>query len=182
MSTAAPRPIRARAFISRCVAIGTFLAPGAVLTACGTAGGNGATAQSTTSTVDPAMLTVSPMTGPSSATIRTSSTVIIQGSPVAVPTQYGGRPVSPLVDDGQQVIISATGFMPVRLFSAPGAAVTWTNLTNQSEQVMFDHLAVSSPVISPGGTWSWTTVSSQSISYHSVTGLHGVVTVNPRIS
>ena len=98
---------------------------------------------------------------------------------VAVPTERASHPISSTIDDGQQIIISATGFLPPRLFSKPGIAVTWTNLTDEPQQVIFDYLPVKSPLIPPGGTFSWTSASSQSVAYKTGSGLHGVDTVNP---
>jgi hypothetical protein len=115
------------------------------------------------------------------AQIRNSPTVTVGGRTVAVPTQAHGRPVSPVVDDGQTVLISAAGFLPHRLFSSPGVPVTWTNLTDQAQRIEFDNEPVRSPAIPPGGTWSWTTQSSLSVAYRSASGLTGVITVNPRI-
>ncbi len=146
----------------------------AVLSACGGGTGRAQGAPGTTTTGPPAL------SGPTLQEIAGSSHVTINGRPVAVPTEHGGRPITPVVDDGQAVIISAKGFLPARLFSSPGVPVTWTNLTDQSQRLVFDHLRVTSTVIPPGGSWSWTSVNSQSISYHSLSGLHGVVTVNPR--
>lgn len=98
---------------------------------------------------------------------------------MAVPTEVATHPISATIDDGQQIIIAASGFLPARLFSTPNEAVTWTNLTDEPQQVIFDYLPVKSPVIPPGGTFSWTSASSQSIAYRTASGLHGVDTVNP---
>ncbi len=98
---------------------------------------------------------------------------------MAVPTEIGTTPIAPNIDDGQQIIISAGGLLPARLFSDPKIPVTWTNLTDQTEQVIFEYLPVTSPPIPPGGSFSWTSPSSQSIAYRTASGLHGVDTVNP---
>ena len=90
-------------------------------------------------------------TGPSVVEIRRSSRVTVGGKVVAVPTERASHPISSTIDDGQQIIISATGFLPPRLFSKPGIAVTWTNLTDEPQQVIFDYLPVKSPLIPPGG-------------------------------
>jgi hypothetical protein len=119
------------------------------------------------------------LTGPSAATIRQSTQVVVGGKEVAVPTEIGTTPIAPQIDDGQQIIISAAGLLPARLFSDPKIPVTWTNLTDQPQQVIFDYLPVKSPVIAPGGTFSYTSLSSESIAYHTASGLHGVDTVNP---
>lgn len=118
-------------------------------------------------------------TGPSVAEIARSTHVVVRGKDVAVPTEIGTTPIAPDIDDGQQIIISAGGFLPARLFSTPKVPVTWTNLTDQTQQVIFDYLPVKSPPIAPGASFSWTSQSSQSIAYHTSSGLHGVDTVNP---
>jgi hypothetical protein len=118
------------------------------------------------------------LTGPSVAEISGSSKVEVGGKEVSVPTD-GGRPINPQIADGQQIIISAAGFLPERLYSVPSEAIVWTNLTNQPQQVVFDYFAVTSPVIPPGGTFRYTTPSSESIAYHSKSGLHAVVTILP---
>jgi plastocyanin len=129
--------------------------------------------QSTTATT-----TASGLSGPSDSEIDESSSVTIAGKSVKVPTD-GGQPISSVIDEGQQIIISAAGFMPARLYSSPGQAIVWTNLTNESQKITFDAFSVKSPAIPPGGTWSWTTNDSESIAYHSASGLKAVVTVNP---
>jgi hypothetical protein len=119
-----------------------------------------------------------PLTGPSVTQIDASKTVDVGGKTVAVPTD-GGKPIVQGVDDGQQIVISATGFLPERLYSDPGSAIVWTNLTNQPQQILFDAFTVTSPVIPPGGSWSWKTQDSESIAYRSASGLAAVVTVLP---
>jgi plastocyanin len=104
--------------------------------------------------------------------------VVIGGKSVAVPTDQG-KAISQVIDEGQQIIISASGFLPAKLYASPSEAIVWTNLTNQPQQVVFDHFSVKSPVIAPGATWKWTTVSSESITYHSISGMHALVIVNP---
>ena len=61
-------------------------------------------------------------------------------------------------------IITVGGFLPKRLYATPSDLVVWTNLTDQPQQVVFDHFAVRSPVIPPGGKYSWTSPASESIS------------------
>ena len=131
------------------------------------------TGSTTTSTTEKAALS-----GPSVAAIDSSKTVVVAGRTVSVPTD-GGKPINPQVDDGQQIVISASGFLPARLYSNPGQAIVWTNLTDQPQRVMFDAFPVTSPVIAPGSTWSWKTQDSESIAYRSASGLTAVVTVLP---
>lgn len=145
-------------------------------TGCGSSGtGPGLHLGGTTTTTSAAARR---LTGPSAATISHSTQVVVGGKQVAVPTEIGTTPIAPQIDDGQQIIISAHGLLPARLFSNPKIPVTWTNLTDQPQQVIFDYLPVKSPVIPPGGTYSYTSLSSESIAYHTASGLHGVDTVN----
>lgn len=85
------------------------------------------------------------LTGPSVAQIEQARQVTVRGKTVAVPTEIGAHPIAAAIDDGQQVIISATGFLPQRLFSTPDEAVTWTNLTDEDQVVIFDHLRCGRP-------------------------------------
>jgi hypothetical protein len=144
---------------------------------CGSSSDGGAKAPGATS-VTSASVTERP-TGPSVSTIAHSTHVMVGGKVAAVPTEIGTTPIAPQIDDGQQIIISASGLLPARLFSNPKVPVTWTNLTNQPQQVIFDYLPVKSPVIAPGGTFSYTSQSSESIAYHTASGLKAVDTVNP---
>ena len=118
------------------------------------------------------------VTGPSLATIDSSKTVTVGGTTVKVPTD-SGKPITTEDGDGQQIIISAAGFLPLKLYSTPSVPVVWTNLTDQDQKVAFDYFSVTSPVIPPGGTFSWKTADSESIAYHSDSGMRAVVVVNP---
>lgn len=131
------------------------------------------TGSSTTSTTEKVALS-----GPSVGEIDSSKTVVVGGRTVEVPTD-GGKAINPQVDDGQQIVISASGLLPARLYSDPGEAIVWTNLTDQPQRIMFDAFAVTSPVIAPGSSWSWKTQDSESIAYRSASGLTAVVTVLP---
>ena len=118
------------------------------------------------------------VTGPSVAKIDSSTTVTIGSKTVKVPTD-SGKPITAEDGDGQQIIISAAGFLPLKLYSTPSVPIVWTNLTDQDQKVAFDYFSVISPVIPPGGTFSWKTEDSESIAYHSYSGMHAVVVVNP---
>jgi hypothetical protein len=118
------------------------------------------------------------LTGPSVSQIETEKTVQVGGRTVTVPID-GNKPINASVDDGQEIVISAAGFLPARLYSNPGEAIVWTNLTDQPQKVMFNAFVVASPVIPAGGTWSWKTQNSESIAYRSDSGLSAVVTVLP---
>jgi hypothetical protein len=159
----------------------------ASLGACGTSAKASSSSKTTTTTTAAATQGTGSSTsttekvalsGPTVAEIDGSKTVEVGGKTVKVPTD-GGKPIDSQVDDGEQIVISASGFLPARLYSNPGQAIVWTNLTDQPQQIMFDAFAVTSPVIAPGATWSWKTQDSESIAYHSASGLTAVVTVLP---
>lgn len=145
------------------------------LGACGS-GPSGSSGSTSTTSTSPATAAVH-VTGPSVQQILHSTQVVVDGKSVAVPYQIGTRPVSPIYDTGQHVLITVGGLLPKELFSARTYPVVWTNLTDQPQQVVFEHLPVTSPVIPPGGTWTFTSVSAQSISYHTHSGMHGVVQI-----
>jgi hypothetical protein len=165
---------------------GVVLALVAVLGGCGSngkAGDSATTSMTTTTSTQPTTATSTtilsiPVTGPSLATIAGSKTVTVGGKKVAVPTD-SGRSIPNEVGDGQQIIITVGGFLPKRLYATPSDLVVWTNLTDQPQQVVFDHFAVRSHVIPPGGTFSWSSPDSESIAYHSVSGMHAVLVLNP---
>jgi hypothetical protein len=136
------------------------------------------TASSQASGTTTATTAVSGATGPSISTIDSAKSVTVGGKSVTVPID-DGKPVLPGVDDGQQIVISAGGILPSKLYANPSQAIVWTNLTDQSQQVKFDYFSVTSPVIPPGGTWSWSTQDSESIAFRTVSGMKAVVIVNP---
>ena len=176
---AGPSRLRVRALLPASV-----LALATVLAGCGSDGnasGSSTTSPPATSVPTTAASTTTssiPVTGPSLATIAASSTVTVDGKKVAVPTD-SGKSISPDVSDGQQIIITVGGFLPKRLYATPSVPVVWTNLTDQPQQVVFDHFAVHSGVIPPGAKFSWSSPDSESISYHSVSGMHAVLVLNP---
>ncbi len=163
------------------VLCGTLAACGSTAKSAGST--SSTTSGSTTPTTTPSGSSTTttdkvPLTGPTVSQIDASKTVSVGGKSVTVPTD-GGKPINAQVDDGQQIVISATGFLPAKLYSNPGSAIVWTNLTNQPQQVIFNAFSVTSPEIPPGSSWSWKTQDSESIAYHSVSGLEAVVQVLP---
>ena len=62
------------------------------------------------------------VTGPSLATIDSSKTVTVGGRTVKVLTD-SGKPITTEDGDGQQIIISAAGFLPLKLYSTPSVPV-----------------------------------------------------------
>ena len=169
--------------VSGCLVVAVMLG------ACGSSpsgSGNPANKSSTTSTTATTAQSTGPstatsfahVTGPSVATIDSSKTVTVGGKRVKVPTD-SGKPINSVDGDGQQIVISAEGFLPLKLYSTPSVPIVWTNLTDQDQKVAFDYFSVTSPVIPPGGTFSWETKDSESIAYHSDSGMRAVVVVNP---
>jgi hypothetical protein len=108
-----------------------------------------------------------------------SSTVVIDGKSVVVPVEeYSpNRPIKPLTDTGQQIIISSSGLLPRTLFAPSPVALTWTNLTTQPVTVTFAGSGISSGAITPGGSWTYRTDRQLSIGYGTTNGYHGQVSV-----
>lgn len=103
--------------------------------------------------------------------------LIVDGRTVVLPFEQGRRSISPVVDDGQQVIITSEGMWPHQLFAQIGK-ITFTNVTAKPETVVFEHSTVRSPVIAAaGGTWSWTSKTLISYAYHDSSGQSGVLIV-----
>lgn len=168
--------------------IGLVAVAASLLAACGSNSPKSASTSSTTTTTSSesdsqttnttATTAVDGATGPSISTIDSSKSVTVGGKSVTVPVD-SGKPVLPGVDDGQQIAITEGGILPSKLYANPSQAIVWTNLTNQSQQVKFDYFSVTSPVIPPGGTWSWSTQDSESIAFRTTSGMRAVVIVNP---
>jgi hypothetical protein len=98
--------------------------------------------------------------------------VVVGGKRVPVPTEGGAR-IGSGTGSGTQVIITPAGFEPKVLYSTQGKAITWTNLTNQVQQVNFEYSSVRSGAIAPGKTFSWTPKTLISIRYDSTKGFSG---------
>jgi hypothetical protein len=102
-----------------------------------------------------------------------------------VPTERGSRPIDPSNDAGQEVVIAKGGYLlPEWLVADVGLPITWTNLSGTPQQVVFDDAPMRSPVIPPGGTFSWTSPGfAISLTYHTVAGHAGKLTLqNPNVS
>src|ERR1017187_2690620 len=103
--------------------VSAFLAVAILLGACGSSPSGSArptdesTTTSTTATTaqstGPSTATsFAHVTGPSVATIDSSTTVTIVGRTVKVPTD-SGKPITAEDGDGQEIIISVAGFLPL---------------------------------------------------------------------
>ena len=116
------------------------------------------------------------------ATVATTDPGRVVGAPstpTTVPHERGTRPISPVVDNGQQVIITATGIVPHQLFADEADPVTWTNLSGTTQQLIFTVIPVKSPPIPAGAQFVWQPANAITIAYHTTSGLQGVLTVQP---
>jgi hypothetical protein len=102
-----------------------------------------------------------------------------QGPEVTVPTEGGVRPISPVVDSGQQILVLAGQVNPRILIANSKQNVTWTNLTTSAQTVTFEQQQVSSGAIRPGGKWSYFPATGASIHYQTSTGAQGTIDFNP---
>jgi len=107
----------------------------------------------------------------------TPPSTVIAGRSVRIPTQPGCVLISPGVASGDQVLITATGLRPAHLLGGVKVPITFTNLTDQPQQLTFEYSSVRSPVIAPGGTWTWTPKTGISVAYDSPSGLHGLLDI-----
>ncbi|MGD0084192.1 MAG: hypothetical protein ABSD78_13475 [Acidimicrobiales bacterium] len=100
-------------------------------------------------------------------TVGIAGYVTISGKKVAVPDE-GTRPVQPIEDVGEQILITPKRIEPHLLFCQVGFRLTFTNLTSVPQQLTFaNDGGWRSPVIAPGGTWHYTP--NNGISYYIVT-------------
>jgi hypothetical protein len=89
--------------------------------------------------------------------------------------------IDPNFGFGQTVLITSAGIHPHWLVSLVGVPIVWHNDTSKVQSVVFDHQAVHSPPIPPGGTFTYRPPTPISITYHSGDHrkLRGVVQVSP---
>lgn len=102
-----------------------------------------------------------------------------------VPTERGSRPINAANDAGQQVIIAEKGILvPQWLVANVNDPITWTNLSGQPQQVVFDDAPVRSKVIPDLGTFVWTPPGyAVDFAYHVVGGGHARITLqNPNLT
>jgi hypothetical protein len=87
----------------------------------------------------------------------------------------------PYFDTGYWVQITAAGFRPAQLVAPCCNAISWKNLSGTPITVVFDHvLGGSQTAIPPGGTYVFTPLNVESITYHSEQNpaLKGIISVN----
>ena len=125
------------------------LAVSVACAACSSAGGTGTTTRP-----------------PATGTSTTISYVTVNGKRLPVPTERPGRPISPVSDVGQQIVIMQRGLYPKTLYAFRGKPIVWTNLTDRPVRVLFSHYPLSrgSGSIAPGGTFSYTVHNNTAVS------------------
>ena len=99
-----------------------------------------------------------------------------------MPTERGTRAINPSNDAGQEAIIAQGGYvLPEWLVADFQLPVTWTNLSGAPQQIIFDNASMHSPVIAPGGTFTWKSPGfAISLTYHTAHGHHARLTLqNP---
>jgi hypothetical protein len=86
-----------------------------------------------------------------------------------------------VVDNGQQILITSTGFAPHQLFADVADTVTWTNLSGRGQQLVFVNFPYSSPLIPPGAQFVWRPSTTVNIAYRStgLPGQMGILTLQP---
>jgi plastocyanin len=85
-------------------------------------------------------------------------------------TPTSSSPTSPAIDPnfgyGNTILMTDTGFQPKNLLANPGMTITWKNQTDHVWTVIFDHQNVHSKAIPAGGTFTWTSPTPLSVTYH----------------
>jgi len=129
-------------------ALGTLaLGLGLVLAGCSTT--TGASTSSTTT--------------PSSTALITTTTihyvpqyVSVGGRSVLLPTEEHHNPITSYSGFGQNIILTAKGFSPSKLYAANTAPIVFTNLMDTAQEVVFYHFpnVANSGLIPPGGSYS----------------------------
>jgi hypothetical protein len=149
---------------------GVSLAALLVLSACG----SGAAAPTATPKV-------SGPTSPSASAAPTATPIpsapidgLTSVTPAAIPVEPSGEPSveaqspDPAFDYGFVIDITPAGFHPNILVSACCKAVTWINLTDKPNKILFTVELTQSPLIPPGESWTWTPPNGESVTYQSV--------------
>lgn len=118
---------------------------------------------------------------PSGGSSTTQNTYYPKGEIVPAPDtsttipKDGGRPITPDLGAGQQILITPNGFWPKTLYANFQVAITWTNLSGHPQSVSFDHIPVSSGVIAVGAQFVWKTHFGGSYTYSSASGFHALL-------
>ena len=100
----------------------------------------------------------------------------VAGTSTTVPREVPGRPINPVVDSGQQIVITSQGFEPARLYANDHVPVEWTNLSGAPQRVSFVAFPIRSAVIPVGGQFVWTpSGAALTIAYRSASGFHAIL-------
>jgi hypothetical protein len=110
-------------------------------------------------------------------------------TPAAVPTEPAGEPTreaqspDPAFDYGFVIDITPAGFHPNVLVAACCQALTWVNLTDKPNKILFTVELTQSPVIPPGGSWTWIPPNVEAVAYQSVPypAMTGAIQVNQTV-
>ena len=160
---------------------GAFAAALVVLSACG----SGAAAPTATATARPTASAAATATPIPSAPIDGLTSV----TPAAVPTEPAGEPTreaqspDPAFDYGFVIDITPAGFHPNVLVAACCQALTWINLTDKPNKILFTVELTQSPLIPPGGSWTWIPPNVEAVAYQSVPypSMTGAIQVNQTV-
>jgi hypothetical protein len=101
-----------------------------------------------------------------------------EGSGAATaPVSSASHTIDPNFDTGQTVLVTAHSAMPLWLVSLVGNPVSFRNVSETTKRVVFDHAAIDSGPIPPGGTFTWRPTLPLSYTYH-VGSVHARVQVS----
>lgn len=83
--------------------------------------------------------------------------VSVGGRIVLMPTEDHHEPIQAYSNFGQNVIITSQGFEPSKLYAVRTSPVVFTNLTDQTQEVVFYHVpgTPNSGPIAPGGHYTF---------------------------
>lgn len=153
----------------------------ALLAACGSTASTssppgGGSSTSTSSAASPAAPAADAVP---TTTLDRGHVVAAPSTSTTVPHERGVRPINPTVDNGQQILITRSAFVPAQLFADVTKPVVWTNLSGTTQRVVFDVIAVHSPPIPPGAQFVWRPSTTLDLGYHSATGVRGALILQP---
>jgi hypothetical protein len=91
-----------------------------------------------------------------------------------------GRAIDPNFDQGQVVLITPSGFRPHWLVALDNTTIEFRNESGVPQSVVFDHQAIRSGTIAPGGVFRFTPHNVMSMTYRSGldSAARGVIQVN----
>jgi hypothetical protein len=95
-------------------------------------------------------------------------------------TSPSSRAIDPNFDQGQIILITATGFRPHWLVALDNTTIEFRNESGVPQSVVFDHQAIRSGTIAPGGVFRFTPHNVMSMTYRSDldSTARGVIQVN----